>query len=190
MRDHASDRRAGASDRITISGFDAAEDVLLVTVEPGVDAAIRGQKITRAGLIVRFSTGTSVLLEGVRKQISEDSVTFVEEGTPQIEEPAPSGEVLYYGSYTSGDGDAHSYMGMRSADHITGNVVLSGFTQGTDSIAIESDAPQHLVVTAQTPTDQGLLITLSNGVTITLQGVASPIEARDVVFVPAGTHLP
>lgn len=86
MRDHSTDTDARipsigaavAKAPNTITGFDAAEDVLLIEVPPGVDATITGQRVTPAGLWLTFSTGEAVLLEGLDAMIPEDAVTFVE----------------------------------------------------------------------------------------------------------------
>lgn len=245
-----SDSAPDANNRTTISGFDPAEDVLLIAVPAGQDASITGQTHTRAGLVVTFSTGESVLLEGLDVPIDDAAVTFVEEaddtpqappedataGTPETSpdtspeaspqpkpepEPAPNSGpesapesglesgpvttaatapsgVLYFGSYTSGDGQPHDYMGTRdvpahpptATDDVSGNVTLTGFAAGTDCIAISSDAPEALSVTAQNITAQGLHITLSNGVTVTLPGVDTALEQADVVFVATGVTLP
>ncbi|UOA26405.1 hypothetical protein [Pseudosulfitobacter sp. DSM 107133] len=206
-----------ANNRTTISGFDPAEDVLLIAVPAGQDAAITGQKRTRAGLVVTFSTGASVLLEGLDTPVDEAAVTFVEEEeeTPDSdpdsttasapdtapetrpETAADTSGVLYYGSYTTRDGQPRSYMGTRDipADPpagapVTGNVTLHGFTPGTDCIAIVSDTPEALSMRRQKITAQGLRITLSNGVTLTLPGVDTPVEQADIVFVATGTALP
>ncbi|MCR8828023.1 hypothetical protein [Pseudosulfitobacter koreensis] len=244
MKDHLSRERAAQTGHpahtTAIKGFDPAEDVLLIPAPAGTTGAIIQQRITKAGLTITFSTGDSVLLEGVYARIGADAVSFVAQGDAQPDvqpdmspdpqpdaqpdqqpdmspdtQPSPphvlvtpppatppSDEVVYFGSYTSGDGDAHSYMGIRAdhqpdpqpdahpdpnpADHTT----LTDFIPGTDVILIETDAPQALHVADQTLTDQGLRITLSNGVTITLQGVKAPLDDADICFVPEGTDLP
>ncbi|WP_156025847.1 hypothetical protein [Sulfitobacter sp. 20_GPM-1509m] len=158
----------------TITGFDAVEDVLLIEVPPGVDATITGQRVTPAGLWVTFSTGEAVLLEGQGAMIPEDAVTFVETDADEAATVA----------------DAALFPNEARADHITGDVTLGGFDVDADCIVIATDSPGKLSVVAQAVTDHGLIITLSNGVTVTLSGVTEPLDDGDFVFVPTGADLP
>ncbi|MBM1815292.1 hypothetical protein [Pseudosulfitobacter pseudonitzschiae] len=182
MRDHSTDTDARipsigaavAKAPNTITGFDAAEDVLLIEVPPGVDATITGQRVTPAGLWLTFSTGEAVLLEGLDAMIPEDAVTFVE--TDANEAATGTHAALFPNEAPGG--------------HITGAVTLGGFDVDADCIVIATDSPGKLSVLAQAVTDQGLTITLSNGVTVTLSDVTQPLDDGDVVFVPTGAKLP
>lgn len=69
-------------------------------------------------------------------------------------------------------------------------MTLGGFDVDADCIVIATDSPGKLSVLAQAVTDQGLTITLSNGVTVTLSDVTQPLDDGDVVFVPTGAKLP
>lgn len=182
MRDHSTDTPAPAAPlgnaapepHSIIAGFDAAEDVLLIEVPPGVDAWITGQHVTRSGLLVAFSTGEVLLLQGVTTPIPEDAVTFVEA------EPEAAAGIM-----ANPLSDSHA-----TAHASTGNTTVDHFDPATDCIAVAADHPETLTIAAQQVTDHGVVVTLSTGHTITLTGVTTPVDDKAVVFVPADAKLP
>lgn len=182
MRDHSTDTDAlipplsapVAAPHSTIAGFDAAEDVLLIEVPPGVDAAITGQRVTPAGLWVTFSTGEAVLLEGQGAMIPEDAVTFVEA------EPDEAAGIM-----ADPLSDTHA-----SAHDSTGNTTVEHFDPATDCIVVTADQPERLSIATQHMTVHGVVVTLSTGATITLTGVTAPVDDKAVVFVPTDAKLP
>tara|TARA_R110000751_G_C13658601_1_gene468872 strand:- start:121 stop:669 length:549 start_codon:yes stop_codon:yes gene_type:complete len=182
MRDHSTDTDAlippigapVAKVQNTITGFDAAEDVLLIEVPPGVDATVTGQRVTPAGLWLTFSTGEAVLLEGLDAMIPEDVVTFVE--TEPDEAAGIMAEPLT-------DTPA-------AAQDSTGNTTVDHFDLATDCIVVTADQPERLSIATQHMTDHGVVITLSTGATITLTGVTAPVDDKAVVFLPSNLPLP
>lgn len=182
MRDHSTDTTAPASPLGTavpephsiIAGFDADEDVLMIEIPPGLDAWITGQHVTRTGLLVAFSTGEVLLLQGVTAPIPEDAVTFVE-----AEPEAAAGIIADPLS------DTHA-----TAHHSTGNTTVDNFDPTTDCIVVTADRPERLSIATQHMTDHGVVVTLSTGDTITLSGVTAPVDDKAVVFVRTDAKLP
>ena len=70
----------------------------------------------------------------------------------------------------------------------TGSVTIEDFDPETDALLIESPAPQELSVTEQTVTQEGVVLTLSTGAMVTLNGLDAPIDTQNILFLdPAAT---
>lgn len=180
MRDHSTDTdtptsplgNATPEPHSSIAGFDAADDVLMIEIPPGVDAWITGQHVTRTGLLVTFSTGEVLLLQGVATPIPEDAVTFVE-GEPDEADHLAAAPPRAPQAYDS-----------------TGNTTVEHFDPATDCIVVAADRPERLSIATQHVTDHGVVVTLSTGATITLTGVTAPVDEKAVVFLPSNLPLP
>ncbi|TMM50896.1 calcium-binding protein [Sulfitobacter sabulilitoris] len=71
---------------------------------------------------------------------------------------------------TGAGGDAFVVIG-----DVSGNVTVTDFNRDEDGLVIETDTPETTGVSDQTVTTAGLVITLTTGATITLQGVTEEV---------------
>ncbi|MGC1494450.1 MAG: hypothetical protein WA790_01485 [Sulfitobacter sp.] len=65
---------------------------------------------------------------------------------------------------------------------VTDNVTVQDFDPEEDAIVVESTTPDDLEVTDQTVGDNGLIITLNTGATITLSSLENPLDADAILF--------
>ena len=79
---------------------------------------------------------------------------------------------------TGGEG-ADVFVAVQDA---TGNVTVTDFDVDEDALAVETPTPDDLSVSGQAVTDAGLVITLSDGSTITLEGLVAEIDPAIVQF--------
>ncbi len=93
-------------------------------------------------------------------------------------------DTLFLGDDDTGSGGAGSdvFATVRDA---AGTIVITDFDIAEDGLAVETDTPDETTVTEQSVDDQGLLVQLSNGLGIRLEGVTEPLPEGAIQFVQA-----
>ncbi|AXI47454.1 hypothetical protein C1J03_16435 [Sulfitobacter sp. SK012] len=84
------------------------------------------------------------------------------------------------GDTATGGAGADVFAAIQGAD---GNVIITDFDEAEDALAIETPTPDDISVTDQTVTDDGLVIGFSTGLSVTLQGLTSPLAEDTITFV-------
>lgn len=70
------------------------------------------------------------------------------------------------------------------------NTTITDFNAEEDSLVVEAATPDDLSVDSQAVTEDGVVVTLSNGATITLAGLGAEIDPASVLFLEVEPLIP
>lgn len=104
---------------------------------------------------------------------SDEDVDFLDGGA--------GADYLYFGNGDVATGGSGEDIFTLRQD-LDGNATITDFDSNADTIVFETDDPEGLSIAAQIFTDTGMIIELSNGATLTLEGAEGQIEESQISF--------
>lgn len=109
--------------------------------------------------------------------------TRADDEAPDTLDGGGGDDTLFLGDGDIGNGGTGSDVFVATQDAVE-IIQISDFNVDEDAIAIETEAPEEASITEQVVEDGGLRIELSTGLSLRLEGVAAPVPAASVQFVP------
>lgn len=152
-----------AHDVIVIDGFDPAEDALMAEVETAEDVGVLGQSVLDDGVLISFDNGLRAFLPGLTEPVPESSILIVSRFAQ------PDADARIAPEYTGLDAEA---------------LPVPGFDETEDVLIVDPSGSADVSVTGQTVTDEGLLVRLSSGSVICLEGLCAPIDPALIMTRP------
>lgn len=151
------------ADVIVINGFDPAEDALMAEVETAEDVGVLGQSVLDDGVLISFDNGLRAFLPGLTEPVPESSILIVSRFAQ------PDADARIAPEYTGLDAEA---------------LPVPGFDETEDVLIVDPSGSADVSVTGQTVTDEGLLVRLSSGSVICLEGLCAPIDPALIMTRP------
>lgn len=151
------------ADVIVINGFDPAEDALMAEVETAEDVDVLGQSVLDDGVLISFDNGLRAFLPGLTEPVPERSILIAS----RCVQPESAAIVVPQ--------NIASDVGARA---------VADFDEAEDVLIVDPIGSADVTVSRQTVTDAGLIVELSSGGVICLEGLSAPIDSALIMTRP------